>query len=49
MTSDGGSDTTRNPGFGFWKCRGEMGLWQVEQGFSSFFAIFDNAKGIAKL
>ena len=22
---------------GFWKCHGEMGFWQVEQGFSTFF------------
>ena len=28
---------TRNPGFGFWKCHGEMDLRQVEQGFSSCF------------
>ena len=37
---------TQNLGFGFWKCHGEMGLWQVEQGFSSFlakiFGIFDD-------
>ena len=26
--------------FGFWKCCGEMGLRQVEQGFSSFLAKF---------
>ena len=38
MTSDGSG--TRNLGFGFWKCHGEMGLSQVEQGFSSFFAKF---------
>ena len=25
---------------GFWECRGDMGLWQVEQDFSSFFASF---------
>lgn len=29
---------TRNLGFGIWKCCGEMGLMQIEQGFSSFFA-----------
>ena len=28
----------------FWKCRGEMGLWQVERnkGVLYFFAIFDD-------
>jgi len=31
---------TRNPGFGFWKCLGEMGLRLVEQGFSLIFADF---------
>ena len=29
---------TRNLIPGFWKCHGEMDLWQVEQGFSSFVA-----------
>ena len=36
--SSGGSGT-QNPGFGYMKLCGEMGLGQVEQGFSSFFAI----------
>ena len=36
--SDGSG--TRNSGFRFWKWGGEMGLRQVEQGFSSFFAKF---------
>ena len=36
--SDGSG--TRNLGFGFWMCHGEMGLRQVEQGFSSFFDKF---------
>ena len=31
---------TRNPGFGYPQHGGEMGLRQVEQGFSSFFAKF---------
>ena len=34
------SGSTRNLGFGFWKYREEMGLRQVEQGFSSFFSNF---------
>ena len=38
LTSDGSG--TRNLGFGFWKYHGEMGLRQVEQGFSSYFATF---------
>ena len=42
--SDGSG--TQHPGFGFWKCREEMGLRQFKQGFSSFFAkslgIFDD-------
>ena len=29
---------TQNPGFGFLECNWDMGLRQVEQGFSSFFA-----------
>ena len=48
--SDGSS--TQNLGFGFCKCHGEMTLRQVEQGFSSFFGIFEgfsNAEGNAKL
>ena len=32
------SGTTRS--FGFWNCPGEVGLRQVEKGFSSFFANF---------
>ena len=27
---------------GFCKCHGEMHLWQIEQGFSSFFVIFED-------
>ena len=41
----------RNPNFWFWKFHLEMGLRQVEQGFSSFLPylmIFQNAKGAAK-
>ena len=30
---------TRKPGFGFWKCQEEIGVRQVEQGFSSIFSI----------
>ena len=33
-----GRTDTRNPGFGYSQYRGEIGLGQVEQGFSSFFA-----------
>ena len=33
---------TRNTGFGYMQDRGEMCLRLVEQGFSSFFAIFDD-------
>ena len=40
---------TSKPGFGFWKCHGEMGLWQVEQGFSSIFAKKENNEAAAKL
>ena len=40
--STDGSDT-RNLGFGFWKCDGEMGWRQIEESFSSFFAVlFDD-------
>ena len=36
-----GSGINRHPKPGFWKYCGEMDfVWQVEQGFSSFFAIF---------
>ena len=38
--SDGSG--TQNPGFGFWKCRGKMGLRHFEQGFSLIFAVFDD-------
>ena len=38
MSMTGVGSCTRNLGFGFWKCLGEMGLKQVEQGFSSIFA-----------
>ena len=31
---------TRKLGYGVWKCQGEMGLRQVEHGFSSFFGNF---------
>ena len=40
-TTSDGLGTQNNPGFGFWKCCGEMGFKrQVEHGISSFFAIF---------
>ena len=38
-----------NLGFGFWKCHGEMDLWQVEQGFSSIFSKVENNEAAAKL
>ena len=38
IVSDGSG--FRNLGFGVWKFYGEMGLRQVEQGLSLFFAIF---------
>ena len=37
-TSDGSG--RRNLAFRFWKCLGEMGLREIDQGFSSFFANF---------
>ena len=33
---------TQNPGFRYPQCHGEMGLRKVEQGSSSFFAMFDD-------
>ena len=40
--SSGGTGSTQNPGLWYLKYRGEMGSKQIQQGFSSYFAIFDD-------
>ena len=40
---------TRNPGFGFWLCRREMGTRQVEQGLPIFLKVLQRSSNMPKI